>query len=135
VSVVPWYAGTQIAGYSGSAVDVTERVEIEERLSAQRDFSALLLEISPLPISLVDEQDHYITVNQAWEAFRGLRREDVIGCSTVSLLGPAELPLHEEQRQKMLRTGQRIRYEAHIPPGCTGGRAGRDHHPRPGARQ
>ena len=89
VSVVPWYADTQIAGYSGSAVDVTERVEIEERLSAQRDFSALLLEISPLPISLVDEQDRYITVNQAWEAFRGLRREDVIGCSTVSLLGPA----------------------------------------------
>lgn len=115
VSVVPWYAGAQIAGYSGSAADVTERVEIEQRLSAQRDFSALLLEISPLPISLVDEQDRYITVNQAWESFRGLHRDEVIGRSTASLLGPAQLPLHEEQRQKMLRTGQRIRYEARIP--------------------
>ena len=115
VSVVPWYAGAQIAGYSGSAADVTERVEIEQRLSAQRDFSALLLEISPLPISLVDQQDRYITVNQAWESFRGLHRDEVIGRSTGSLLGPAQLPLHEEQRQKMLRTGQRIRYEARIP--------------------
>ena len=115
VSVVPWYAGPQIAGYSGSAVDVTERVEIEERLSAQRDFSDLLLEISPLPISLVDEEDRYITVNQAWESFRGLRRDEVIDRSTTSLLDPAELPVHRTQRDAMLRSGERIRYEARIP--------------------
>lgn len=115
VSVVPWYAGPEIAGYSGSAVDVTERVEIEQRLSAQRDFSNLLLEISPLPISLVDEEDRYITVNQAWESFRGLQRDEVIQRSTASLLDAGQIPLHQQQREAMLRSGQRVRYEARIP--------------------
>jgi PAS domain-containing protein len=133
VSVVPWYADTQIAGYSGSAVDVTERVEIEERLSAQRDFSALLLEISPLPISLVDEQDRYITVNQAWEAFRGLRREeDRMQHGQPARPGPAAAARGAAPEDAAHGPAHPLRGPH---PGCAGGRARRDHHPRPGARQ
>lgn len=117
VSVVPWYAGDQLAGFSGSAVDVTERVEIEERLGAQLAFSDLLLDISPLPVSLVDNEDRYVTVNHAWEEFRGLQRQDVVGKLATSLLDPAEWPVHQTHRQHLLAEGGRIRYEAHMPTG------------------
>ncbi len=117
VSVVPWYVGDQVAGFSGSAVDVTERVEIEERLGSQLAFSDLLLDISPLPVSLVDNEDHYVTVNHAWEEFRGLRREEVVGQVTLALLDPAQWTEHQAHRMRLLTEGGRIRYEARMPTG------------------
>jgi PAS domain S-box-containing protein len=66
-------SGGQVVGHAGSAVDVTERHAAEQQLQAQLAFSALLLEISPLPMAMSDARGGLLTVNRAWEAFLGHR--------------------------------------------------------------
>ncbi|MBI5336032.1 MAG: PAS domain S-box protein [Burkholderiales bacterium] len=78
-------SGGQVIGYAGSAVDVTERHAAEQQLQAQLAFSALLLEISPLPTALSDAQGRLISVNRAWQAFLGHR--------DAQLAAPAGMPL------------------------------------------
>ena len=75
----------------GSGLDVnsivTQLVALERRpiqglqttaqkLQTQLKVSALMLEISPLPLSMLDTQGRYLSVNQAWEEFTGRRRAE-----------------------------------------------------------
>ena len=72
-AVTPLRSNGQVVAYAGSAVDVTERWAAEQQLQAQLAFSALLLEISPLPMAMSDETGRLVTVNRAWAAFLGHR--------------------------------------------------------------
>ena len=56
-------------GFVGSAVDVTERAAARRRLQGQLAFTEMLLESSPLPMSVMSRERRYRIVNQAWEAF------------------------------------------------------------------
>jgi PAS domain-containing protein len=49
------------------------------QLQAQLAFTELLLEVMPLPLSILDTQGRYVSVNQAWEDFTGRRRDQVAG--------------------------------------------------------
>ncbi len=109
VSVVPLRRQGQIVGFAGSAVDVTERYVAQQRLQRQLAFSALLLEISPLPVSMVDAQGRYLSVNQAWEEFTGLHRVDVIG-----QIADEQATRPESQDQQLLAEGGRLRYETQM---------------------
>ncbi len=79
LAVVPLMTGSRIDGFAGSAVDVTERYEAEARLQQQLHLVALLLELSPQPVSMVDREGCYVTVNRAWEDFTGRSRDEVVG--------------------------------------------------------
>lgn len=114
VTVVPLVDGQRIAGFAGSAADVSERVVAQQRLQTQLAVSALMLEISPLPLSMIDTLGRYVSVNHAWEEFTGRRRNDVIGQAAASYLPPEEAALHNAQDRELLKTGGRIGYEARV---------------------
>ena len=103
------------AGFVGSAVDVTERLEARRRMQAQLAFTEMLLESSPLPMSVMGRDRRYRIVNRAWEAFSGRRREDALGGPVGAHLTPEERQLHEQQDAQVYRTGEPLRYEARVP--------------------
>jgi PAS domain S-box-containing protein len=113
-AVVPLHHAGELIGFAGSAVDMTERHEAGERLQEQLEFSARLLEISPLPTSMLDAQGRYLSVNRAWEEFMGRRRQDVIGKSPRDHLPLGESSRHGVIDRQLLETGGSHRYEARI---------------------
>jgi len=114
VAVVPLYSHTQLVGFAGSAVDVTEREVAQQRLQRQLAFTGLLLEVSPQPISLVDVQGRYVTVNRAWESFTGVARDQVIGQTVGARLAPPDRKIHEQHDALLLASGDTQRYEAQL---------------------
>jgi PAS domain S-box-containing protein len=103
------------AGFVGSAVDVTERLEARRRLQSQLAFTEMLLESSPLPMSVVGRDRRYRIVNRAWEAFSGRQREQALGAPVGLHLQPAERLEHEARDAQVYRTGEPLRYEARVP--------------------
>jgi len=114
VAVAPLLVQGRIAGFAGSAVDVTERWAAKQRLQAQLAFTGLLLEISPVPVSMTDAEGRITTVNQTWEEFFGCSRADVVGRPAVDLLQSGEAGLHAEHDRQLMRGGGRVRFEAKI---------------------
>ncbi len=102
-------------GFVGSAVDITERTESRRRLQSQLAFTEMLLESSPLPMSVVGRDRRYRTVNRAWEAFSGRRREDAIGGPVGAHLSPEERRQHEQRDVLVYATREPLRYEARVP--------------------
>ncbi len=114
IAVVPLHHQGRIVGFAGSAADVTERLVAQQKLQTQLAVSALMLEISPLPLSMLDVSGCYLSVNQAWEDFTGRRRQNVIGRAAASYLTADEAALHDEQDRQLLARGGRTRYEASV---------------------
>ncbi len=113
-AVMPLQTAGTIVGFAGSAVDVTERVRAQGRLETQLAYSEMLLESSPLPMSVVSHERRYISVNRAWEAFTGKKRSDVIGGIVGAHLTPAERSLHALQDAQVHGTGRPVRYDARV---------------------
>jgi len=114
IAVVPLHHQGRVVGFAGSAADVTERVVAQQELQTQLAVSALMLEISPLPLSMLDVSGRYLSVNQAWEDFTGRRRIDVIGRAAASYLPTDEAALHDAHDRELLARGGRVRYEASV---------------------
>ena len=111
VSVAPVRAADgSLIGFAGFAVDVSERQIARRKLEAQLDFTARLLEVSPTPLFVKDEQGRFLTVNRAWLDLMGLGLEQVIGHHSSDLFG-AEAPFHTEQDDRLLHSEDRISYE------------------------
>ena len=111
--VSPLLRDGQIVGFAGSAADVTERV-IAAEVADAAEGPALMLEISLLPLSMLDTQGRYLSVNQAWEEFTGRRRADVIGQAAASYPGAEEAALHDRHDRELLAGGGRINHEASV---------------------
>ncbi|MCW5667201.1 MAG: PAS domain S-box protein [Piscinibacter sp.] len=113
ISVTPLREpGGVLAGFAGSAVDVTERWVAQQRLQAQLDFTELLLEIVPIPIALLDAQGSYLTVNRAWEQFSGRRRAEVLGRAARDFQTAEDAERHQAVDRELLALGGSRRYEA-----------------------
>ncbi|MCV2350913.1 PAS domain-containing sensor histidine kinase [Paucibacter sp. Y2R2-4] len=111
LAVLPLYEAGRLIGFAGSAVDVTDRFEAQGKLQQQLAFSALLQEISPLPVSMFDAEGRYVTVNHAWEEFMGRGRADVVGTRVGAALSDAEREMHAQHDRRLLQSGGRISYE------------------------
>jgi PAS domain S-box-containing protein len=114
VAVVPLQGQGQLLGFAGSAVDVTERRQAEERLQLQLQFSEQLLELSPQPVSMFDARGRYVTVNRAWEEFTGRSRQEVIGREVGFFMPPHERAVHEAQDRQLREQGGRLSYETRL---------------------
>ena len=108
---MPLLVDGRISGFAGSAVDVTDQRWVQAQLRAQLSLTALLLDVMPLPLSMLDDQGNYQSVNRAWEEFTGRRREDVLGRAARSYLPPAEAELHDAKDRALLASGGRVRYD------------------------
>lgn len=114
VAVVPLVQDGRVTGFAGSAVDVTERVTAQRRLQTQLAITELILETSPLPLSVRDLQGRYVHVNQAWEEFTGMRRNEVLGRSSAPGLRTFEDEQHRTSDVELRARGGRLRYEANV---------------------
>ncbi len=121
MAVVPLQQEGGMVSFAGCATEVTERVIAEQKLQTQLAVSALMLEVSPLPLWMCDLSGNYVSVNQAWEEFSGCRRGEVIGQHSSRWLSREEAALHEAHDRALLAqgVGGRVRYEA-----CVGHRDG-----------
>jgi len=113
-SVTPLLEAGRLVGFAGSAVDVTERVQAQRRLEQQLAFSELLLESSPLPMSVMSYERRYLIVNRAWEAFTGQSRATVIGGEVGAHLSPAERRIHEQRDEQVYATQDPVRYDTRL---------------------
>jgi len=114
VAVVPLHLEGRINGFAGSAIDVSERVASDQRLQHQLAFTGLLLEISPLPVSMFDTAGRYVLVNQAWEEFVGRSRSEVIGSEVGHFLSAQDAELHAQQDARLIAYGGKLRYETQV---------------------
>ncbi len=101
-------------GFVGSAVDVTERAAARRRLQGQLAFTEMLLESSPLPMSVMSRERRYRIVNRAWEAFAGRHRDQVLGCQVGAHLPEADRQVHEAADERVYATGEPVRYDARV---------------------
>jgi two-component system, NarL family, sensor histidine kinase EvgS len=65
--------------------EMARRVETEARLATQLSFQQTMMEVVPYPLVAKDLRNRYIAVNRAFEKTLGLRREDIIGRTTLEV--------------------------------------------------
>ncbi|WP_162244410.1 ATP-binding protein [Burkholderia sp. Leaf177] len=63
--------------------EMARRVETEQRLATQLSFQQTMMEVVPYPLVAKDLNNRYIAVNRAFEKTLGIRREDVMGQTTL----------------------------------------------------
>lgn len=76
-----------LVAFAGFGVDVSERQQARQKLQAQLDFTARLLEISPAPLFVKDTQGRYLSVNRAWQDLMGIPAHQAIGLSSTEVFG------------------------------------------------
>jgi PAS domain S-box-containing protein len=84
----------------------------QAELRAQLDLTAMILETSPMPVSMLDSRGRYLAVNKAWEDFMWRQRAEVLGRPAADWLSPEEAALHEAQDASLRSGGGTVRYEA-----------------------
>ncbi len=111
LAVVPVIEEGRIAGFAGSAVDITEVRAAQAELQSQLAFTESLVEGNPLPISVLDVQGRYLRVNRAWEVFSGRSRNEVMGTLAAATLPAQEAALHDARDRELIASGTEVRYE------------------------
>lgn len=77
--VRPIIAGGRIEGFQGMARDITDRVNAQAELRAERDFVATILDTAPSLIMVLDGSGHIVRFNRACEELSGAALSDVTG--------------------------------------------------------
>ena len=111
ITVVPLLDAQGIAGFAGSAVDVTERFAAQQALQHQLAFAASLLEISPTPVATINSRGQYTSVNRAWEDFMGFSRTQVMGQCGAAFMSVVDAVQHARNDTELWRSGGSLRYE------------------------
>ena len=114
VAVTPLRAEGGIVGFAGSAVEVTAQRIAQDRLRAQLALTELLLDVLPVPLSILDAKGRYTSINQAWQEFSGRHRDDVVGRPARSFLKPAEAVQHDAHDAELRASGGRTQYETRV---------------------
>jgi PAS domain S-box-containing protein len=77
--VRPIITGTRIEGFQGMARDITDRVNAQAELRAERDFVSAILDTAPSLIMVLDSHGHVVRFNRACEELSGVPMSEVAG--------------------------------------------------------
>ncbi|WP_374673178.1 PAS domain S-box protein [Ideonella sp.] len=110
LSVAPLDAAGGEPGFVGSLQDVTEAWQAQQHLEMQRALNARLLEVSPVPLSILDADGRYLSVNRAWEALTLRRREDVLGRPARQYLPTDQASVHDAHDARLMQQGGEVSY-------------------------
>ena len=79
--VRPIITGGRIEGFQGMARDITDRVNAQSELRAERDFVSAILDTAPSLIMVLDAQGQIVRFNRACEELSGVSMSEVAGRS------------------------------------------------------
>jgi len=77
--VRPIITGGRIEGFQGMARDITDRVNAQSALGAERDFVSAILDTVPILIMVLDAQGNIVRFNRACEELSGVTMSEVAG--------------------------------------------------------
>ncbi|MDR5853530.1 ATP-binding protein [Caballeronia sp. LZ062] len=94
--------------------EMNRRIQTEQRLATQLSFQQTMMEVVPYPLVAKDMDNRYIAVNRAFESALGVRREDVIGRTSIEAgaWGEVYSRLMNEISAATLQSGQGQEVEA-----------------------
>ncbi|WP_341866736.1 ATP-binding protein [Caballeronia ptereochthonis] len=94
--------------------EVAKRIETEQQLGTQLSFQQTMMEVVPYPLVAKDMENRYIAVNRAFEEALGVRREDIIGRTSleVAAWGAEHSRLLHDLTSRTFATGERQELEA-----------------------
>jgi PAS domain S-box-containing protein len=69
----------EIEGFQGMARDITDRVNAQAELRAERDFVSAVLDMAPVLVTVMDQDSRLVRFNRACEQLTGLTAEQVLG--------------------------------------------------------
>lgn len=79
--VRPIITGGRIEGFQGMARDITDRVNAQSELRAERDFVSAILDTAPSLIMVLDSQGQIVRFNRACEELSGISMAEVAGAA------------------------------------------------------
>ena len=79
--VRPIITGGRIEGFQGMARDITDRVNAQSELRAERDFVSAILDTAPSLIMVLDAQGQIVRFNRACEELSGVAMAEIAGAS------------------------------------------------------
>jgi PAS domain S-box-containing protein len=77
--VRPIITSGRLEGFQGMARDITDRVNAQAELRAERDFVSAILDTAPSLIMVLDAQGHIVRFNRACEELSGVPMTEVAG--------------------------------------------------------
>jgi len=66
-------------GFQGTARDITDRVNAQAELRAERDFVSAVLDMAPVLVTVIGKDSSLVRFNRACEQLTGLAAEQVLG--------------------------------------------------------
>ena len=69
----------QIEGFQGMARDITDRVNAQTELRAERDFVSAVLDMAPVLVTVMDQDSRLVRFNRACELLTGTTADQVLG--------------------------------------------------------
>ncbi|SAL27352.1 two component regulatory system sensor kinase [Caballeronia peredens] len=94
--------------------EIAKRIETETQLATQLSFQQTMMEVVPYPLIAKDMSNRYIAVNRAFEETLGVRREAIIGGTSleVTAWGSEHSRILHDLTNRTLATGERQELEA-----------------------
>ena len=77
--VRPIITADRIEGFQGMAREITDRVNAQAELRAERDFVSAILETAPSLVMVLDANGHIVRFNRACEELSGVTMSEVAG--------------------------------------------------------
>ena len=112
----------EIEGLCGISTDITERKQSERELSASRERLAheqarlrTLLDSIPDLIFFKDTNSVYLGCHRAFEAYSGLKEQELIGKTDLDLVPREQAEFYRQKDREMLAAGAQQRNEEWIP--------------------
>lgn len=96
----------QLLFIEGFVADVTARKDVEAALERQHKLMATVFNTTPGFLVMKDTQGIYQAVNQAFCAFLGKTREQIIGKADGELFPPEDALAYQSQDRRVVLTGQ-----------------------------
>lgn len=92
-------------GAFGVFRDITEERRAEQIVERQANFLRVLMDSIPVPVFVKDTEGGYVDCNPAFEAFTGLKRENLVGKTVYDLFPPDFARIYHEKDMELFRDG------------------------------
>ncbi len=92
--------------------DITEHKQAEAALQQQLGFLQQLIDAIPTPVFFKDRSGRFGGCNNAYEEYRGLRREEIIGKTVFDISPPDVAQVYHQKDQELFEHPGIQRYEA-----------------------